>query len=196
MELWPDGPLVLPHEFTVDGHPLTVPHIEIHTLVGWLAYGHWWELYPGTIPGDEMMPLTLRWYDDDDPFDYEHLHHVAATLLGRLAGLSGMPGAGDGFWSGQRIAVTALLEWPRYVAWCAAHGRGALDGQLYEVIGAMYAWLCDRCGGGEAIEQLDAQIFAPPPYVTSASPEVLPQWVRDEEARAALATLTERLPGE
>jgi hypothetical protein len=196
VELWPDGPLVLPHEFTVDGHPLTVPEIETSTLVGWLAYGRWWELYPGTIPGDEMMPLTVRWYDDEDPLDYEHLYHVAATLLGRLAGLGGTSGAGDGFWPGRRIAVTALIEWPRYAAWCAAHGRSPVTGPLYEVVGAMYAFLRDRCGGGEALEDLDAQIFAPPPYVSAVGPELVPQWVRDDEARAALASLNERLPGE
>jgi hypothetical protein len=194
-ELWHGGPVVLPHSFTLDDVELTIPEIAPTTLVGWLAFGQWWSLFPHTVHTG-MEVFNARFHDDDDAFDYEHLHDPATVIFGRMTGMAALHEGTDGWWPGRRIAYTALCEWPRYAAWCALHGQEPAGGQLYEIVPRMYAWLCERAGPGEGIQKLDAQIYEPPPYAAKLAEDEIPDWLRAEEAANALATLNERFPGE
>jgi hypothetical protein len=195
VELWPGGPLVLPHEFWVDEHRLVLPETKPATLLGWLAGGAWWELIPLSLDPNQALPLNLRFHDPDDDYDYEHWWEIATTLLGRLSGLSTLDGSTDGYWPARRLASTALHDWPFYAAWCAEHGRAPLRGQLYEIMGQIYGWMRFRAGPG-GVEKLDAQVFAPPPYKPVAANEAVPRQIRDQEAALALAALREQLPGD
>lgn len=201
-ELWRNGPLILPHEFTVDGQDFILPQIETATLLGWLGHGAWWELFPGSIDSETLLPITLRFRSPYDDFDYEHLHDVATVLFGRLSGMATLDGGGDGWWPGQRLAATALLDWPSYSAWCADRGHYPLRGDLFDVMGRVYAWTratratpMDR-EVFQAREKLDQRLFAPPPHVSVAAEAALPRSVRDAEAALALASLRDTLPGE
>lgn len=194
MELWPGGPLVLPHEFWVDEHRLVLPEIKPHTLLSWLASGAWWELTPLSLDANQALPLNLRFHDPDDDYDYEHWWEIATTLLGRLSGLSTLDGSTDGYWPARRLASTALHDWPFYAAWCAEHGRAPLRGHLYEIMGQIYGWMRFRHGPG-GIDKLDAQVFAPPPYKPITVTDAVPRQIRDQEAALALAALGEQMPG-
>lgn len=202
-ELWRGGPLVLPHEFTLDGLKLVIPKIPTGQLFGWLGHGAWWELFPGCVEPNSMLSTMLRFRSMTDDFDFEHFHDVATVLFGRLTGLHSLDGTGDGWWPGQRMAATALLDWPSYGAWCAEHGSYPLAGDLFEVMGRVYAWMratratpMDK-DTYQAREKLDQRVFAPPPYQRAISSEAsLPRSVRDAEAAMALAALRDTLPGE
>lgn len=194
-ELWPQGPLTLPHEFTLNGQPMIIPHIPTPTLLGWLRGGQWWQLFPYTIPDSDLTAISLRLLDDDDDLDWYHFHHVGTLLLGGLSGMALADGTSDGYWPARRLAATALNMWPVYSAWCATHGLSPVDRPLYEVMGSIYAWLRSTEGPDEVIT-LEQKIWEPPPYLAAVAPEALPQHVRDAEAAAALATLGEMLPGE
>jgi hypothetical protein len=194
-ELWANGPLELPHEFWVDDRFQLLPEIPTATLLGWAAYGSWWELYPASVESGQMLALMRRFADDDDEYDYEHLYDVASTLFGRLSGLASPDGVNDGWWPARRLAATALAEWPSYSAWCAAHGNAPIAGPLHQVMGAIFGWLIDRAGP-DGYDKLAQQVFDPPPHALTANVRVLPQAIRDQEAALALASLGERLPGE
>lgn len=189
-ELWLGGPLVLPHTFTLDGHELTLSEVPTPTLLGWLASGNWSRLFPGLVSAEQMLPFTLRFRDDDDVFDYDHLYYVATVLFGRLTGMASLDGLTDGWWPGQRLAATALHNWPIYSAWCAAHGHGPFDGALHQSISSIYAWLRERATP-EGWDRLDQTIFAPPPHLATLSEAAVPRAIRDAEASAALAALRE-----
>lgn len=198
-ELWPGGPLTLPHELWIDGHRVVVPELDNATLLHWLAMGAWWELVPNVLDYQQFLPLMSRWVNDDDDYDFEHMWDVATTILGRLTGLASLDGGTDGYWPGRRLAATALQDWPMYCAWCAQHGVDPLGGRFYEVMGGVYAWTRDRAASqptpGE--DKLNQQLFGPPPYVAvKADTASIPRHVRDQEAAMALAALREQLPGE
>lgn len=189
-ELWPGGPIELPHDITLDGVLITVPEVPSTTLLSWLSIGAWWSLVPAALDPEELMPFLLRFQDEEDEFDYEHLWDVGVVLFGRLAGM-GRDG-GPGWWPARRLAATAVTHWPQYTAWCAAHGTDPVDGPLWQIMGRVYAWLRERAGP-QQVDRLDHQIWEPPPFEASA---VVPQHVRDEEARMALAALGEVGGGE
>lgn len=194
-ELWPLGPIVLPHEFVVDGHHFELPEIRSAVLLGWLAAGEWWRLFPGSVDDLPLAPLGRRMRDDHDDFGFVHLHAVATGLMGGLAGLA--TSTSTGWWPARRLAAAAVSTWPSYSAWCASHATPTLDKPLHEVIGGIYAWV--RSGvPPQGWEVLDHNIWAPPPYVRSpaATADHLPEHVREAEAAAAMATLMETLPGE
>lgn len=71
-ELWPGGPIHLPHTFVLDGDSFTVPVLDTGTLFGCLAYGAWWELVPNALTDDEKLVLAERLHDAD-PLEMEHL---------------------------------------------------------------------------------------------------------------------------
>ncbi len=193
-ELWPGGPVVLPHEFWIDEHRLVLPEIPVTDLLGWLAGRMWWELIPGRLDPAQAMPIVLRHLDEDDDFDLEALHDPATVILGRMSGLATIDGTQDGWWPAHRLAVTALTDWPMYSGWCAAHGTNPLGGPLHQVMGAIYGWLGDRAGPDGA-DKLAQQIFGPPPHQAVAE-AALPRAIRDQEAALAMAALREQLPGE
>lgn len=194
-ELWPGGPVELPHHFTFDGHDMVLPEIPTHQLLGWLACGSWWQLLPQSIAFDEIAPLVIRLVDpEDEGFDFEHLWEPAITLFAGLAGTRPMEGGGTGWWPAVRLASTAVTQWTLFAGWCASHGTHPLDGPLWMVIGRVYAWLRDgRDSNGLA--KLEQQIWAPPPMVMGNASSELPRHVRDEEAALALKTLNETIPG-
>lgn len=197
-ELWPDGPVELPHEFVLDEFRLTLPEIPTVTLFGWLSSGAWWQLFPQAIDDLQLLSFNLRFIDDRDVFDFEHMCDVATVLFAALAGTRPRDGAGTGWWPAVRLAASARVNWPVYVGWCGAHGTDPLDGPLWQVIGNIYGWLRDGRGGNpDELAKLDQTIWAPPPVAatTSATAE-LPRHVRDEEAALALAALHEAVPGE
>jgi hypothetical protein len=195
-ELWPGGPVELPHAFIFDGHHLALPEIPTHQLLGWLACGSWWQLLPQSVTFDEIAPLVIRLVDPEDhAFDFEHLWEPAITLFAGLAGTRPLEGGGGvGWWPAVRIASTAVTQWTVFAAWCASHGTDPLDGPLWLVIGRIYAWLRDG-RTPDALAKLDQQIWAPPAMATATTSAELPRHVRDEEAALALRALNETLPG-
>lgn len=196
-ELWAGGPIELPHTFTIDDVPLEIPQIPTATLLGWLARGTWMRLIPEAIEPMSMLPLLMRFADDRDVFDFEHLWDPAVTLLGRLAGMHSPDGSGTGWWPAVRLAATATAHWPVYTAWCAGRGTGPLDGPLWRVVGSIYGWLrSSREGSEQELAKLDQQIWTPPVIQHATEPEQLPRHVREEEAKLALAALNETMPGE
>jgi hypothetical protein len=193
-ELWPHGPLTLPHEIRIDGHSVLIPEVPTATLLGIIARGCWWEFFPVFADPATMEPVLWRFYDDDDPFEFEHLWTIATILLGRLSGMATIDGSTDGWWPARRMAATALGDWASYAAWCATHGCDPLDGPLYRVVGAIYGWLIDRAGY-EGRSKLDQQIFGPPPHVP-INQAAVPRHLRDAEAAMALAALREAGAGD
>lgn len=193
-ELWAGGPIELPHAFTLDGHQLVLPQIPTEKLLGALAAAAWWELLPQAVAFDQMVPLLVRLVDDADEWDYECLWEPATVLFAGLAGTLPRDGAGTGFWPGVRLAATAVVQWPLYSAWCAAHGTPPLEGPLWEVISRVYAFARDGLDSA-GLAKLEQQIWAPPPVKAAVDPAALPRHVRDEEAALALASLNEAMAG-
>ena len=194
-ELWPGGPLELPHEITIDGHRLVIPEISTSQQLSWLARGAWWEILPAAVELEQVIPLAIRLENQDDyGFDFEHFWEPATLIFAGLAGTIPRDGVGTGWWPAIRLASTALVQWPLYVAWCASHGTGPLDGPLWRVIANVYAWLRDG-RDAQDLAKLEQQIWAPPPIRTATDPAELPRHVRDEEASLALAALGEAMSG-
>lgn len=194
-ELWPGGPVTLPHELSIDGHRLVIPEIDTPRLLFWLASGQWWGLIPEALDPGQALPLMLRFHDEHDVFDYEHLWDVATLLLGRMSGLSTLDGKVDGYWPARRLAATALHDWALYAAWCASHGQDPVGGQLHQVITRIYAWMRERAGP-QRLERVEQDIFAAPPHVAVATADMpVPRHIRDQEAALALAALREVVPG-
>lgn len=187
-ELWPGGPLELPHTFTVDGHSLTIRDTPAPTLLSWLARGAWWNLFLLAIEPAEMLPLVLRLKDEDDDFEYDHLAHMGIPLLGRMTGMATVNGSSDGYWPGVRIAVSAMHSWPLYAAWCAQRGTAPHEGPLHQMVTSMHGWLIDR-NGEEGYEKLQLDIYSPPPYATNTDPDAVPPHILESEAAMAMASL-------
>lgn len=196
-ELWPGGPVELPHTITVDDVELTLPEMPTLRLLHLLAARAWWELLPNAVKPSESAPLFLRLFDDDDELDFEHLWEPAIIVLGRLAGTGLRTDGGTGWWPAVRLAGQAIADWPLFNAWCAGHGMDPSTAPLWRVIGAIYAWLRSLFPSQD-LSKLDQEIWAPPPFVANAATvtQELPRHVRDEEAALALAALRETLPGE
>jgi hypothetical protein len=195
-ELWPGGPIELPHTITLDGLTLTLPATPTFDLLHLMATGSWWNLLPNALPPQERATLLARVFDDEDPLDFEHLWDPAVTLLGRLAGTASRHSGGTGWWPAIRMCAWALGDWPLFNAWCAEHGLDIAAAPPWRATGAIYGWL-RTLTPAENLANLEQEIWAPPPFaVASTSVDELPRHVRDEEAALALAALRETLPGE
>ncbi|KGI79380.1 hypothetical protein IL38_24090 [Actinopolyspora erythraea] len=189
-ELWPGGPISLPHQVTLDGVSCTIPELDTATVVGVLARGAWWEIVPNALPDDERTEIARRLDDDHDPLEFEHLWLVATTVLARLSGATAHGGS-HGWHSAQRIAATMAASWIDYVSWCATKGFTPLSGPVWQTIGSGLACLRESQQEETDLTQLEAKLFAPGPQ-----PSSVPRHTPEEEARAALAALDETLPGE
>lgn len=194
-ELWPGGPITLPHIFTHDGVELVVPQLPLNELLYWLSSGQWWQLYPNSVDANTMIPLRHRLFDANDPFDLIHLHNVATTLFGRLSGLA--PSTGTGWWPAVRLANLALAQWPLFHAWCVSHHITPLEGTLMSTMGAAYAWIRDGLAP-EQLSKLEQELWATPARESAPSvpSEELPEHIRQDEAGAFLAAMGESFPGE
>lgn len=193
-ELWPGGPIELPHPVEIGGILLTIPHVATFDLLHLIATGSWWQLVPNRLDAEHGQALFERLDDDDDAFDFEHLWEPATALLGRVAGLATRQG-GIGWYPAMRLASSALAEWPLFNAWCASVGLDVDAAPPWKAIGGVYAWLRASVSS-ENLAKMEQEIWAPPPAVVRASPQQLPRHVRDEEAALALAALREVMPGE
>lgn len=195
MELWPGGPLELPHQITLDGHVIEFPEIPTHRLLGWLSQGMWWELFPNAVDVESFAPFMLRFLDDDDlDIDFEHMWVPAITVFAGLAGTAPREGGGIGWWPALRLAASAVVQWQHFSAWCATRNLDPLGGPLWRTIAAVYAWLRELTPP-EDLPKLENQIWGPPPGSMSVREEQ-PRHVRDQEAALALAALRETMPGE
>lgn len=155
-ELWPGGPIELPHAFSVDDVEMTLPEIPVRDQLWWLASGNWPALYPSSVLGAAAEPILRRFVDDDDDgMDYEHLWECATLLFGHLAGLATPEDGESGWWPAMRLASTALYAWPQYSAWCAEHGADPLGGPLWRVIATIYSWLRVGAQNPDALQRLD-----------------------------------------
>jgi hypothetical protein len=195
-EMWPGGPLTLPHSIVHDGIELTVPELPVNDLFYWLASGQWWQLYPNALPNVDTEPLRKRLFDPKDDLDLIHLHDVATRLFGRLSGMA--PPQGTGWWPSVRLANVALVQWPLFNAWCTAHGVAPFGGTLMTTVSASYAWMREGLHG-EQMAKFEQALWEAPPVRSSAAavePEELPEHLRQEEASAFLAALGESLPGQ
>lgn len=195
-ELWPGGPIELPHQITIDGIELTLPAIPTPELLYLVATQSWWQLLPNAVDPEQAVPLMERIHDAGDHFDFEHLWDPAILVLGRAAGIAPRKASSAAaWWAAVRVAGNALGEWPLFSAWCARHDVDITGGPLWKVVAAAYAWLRDQVAPQD-LAKLEQQIWAPPPFAPAAAPEELPEHVRAEEAALALAALRESLPGE
>jgi hypothetical protein len=194
-ELWPGGPLTLPHIIVHDGVEMLVPDLPVSDLFHWLSTAQWWRLYPHAVDADVMEPLRVRLFDEDDPLDLVHLHDVATRLFGRLAGMAS--GSGTGWWASVRLANAAINQWPLFNAWCTGHNVRPLDGTLMTAVAAAYAWMRDGLYG-EQMAKFEQALWETP-VISSApvtEPEELPEHLRQEEASAFLVAMGEALPGQ
>lgn len=195
-ELWPGGPLTLPHTIVHDGVELTVPELPVTDLLYWLGSGQWWQLYPNALPAEDTDPLRQRLFDPDDPFDLVHMHDVATRLFGRLSGMA--PPDGSGWWPAVRLANVAITQWPVFNAWCTGRGVAPLVDSLMTAVSAAYAWLRDGLNA-EQLSKFELLLWETPARAmppAAATPEELPEHLRQEEATAFLAALGESLPGQ
>lgn len=195
-ELWPGGPITLPHTLTHDGIELTIPEFPVTDLLYWLSTGQWWCLYPNGITDRAAAePLNERLNDPDDEFDMIHLHVVGTVLFGRLAGTA--PPSGSGWWPAVRLATSALRHWPLFHAWCVGHALDPLSSSLMTVISAAYAWLRETVPD-DKIGKFENDLWAAPATASApaAEPEELPEHIRAQEAQMMLAAMNESLPGQ
>lgn len=206
-ELWPEGPIVLPHTITHDGVELTIPDLPTTKLLYWLATGQWWQLYPGAVDQAEFKVLYERLFDPDDELDLGHISIVSKRLFGRLAGMAYH--SGDGWWPSVRLAADALSRWPLFASWCAVRTIKPLDATLWEAVMMMYGWVRDGLLPQE-LAKLEQELWSVPQGAVgkAAGPESsgdaeakylpedqLPDHVRDEEASAFLSMFSEQVPG-
>lgn len=194
-ELWPGGPLTLPHTFTHDGVELTMPELPTNDLLYWLGTGQWWRLYPNAIGAQAVEPLRAKLFAPEDPFDLIHLHDVGTRLFGRLAGMA--PPDGTGWWPSVRLANVAISQWPLYNAWCTGHGIAPLSGSLMTAVSASYAWMRDGLSP-EQLAKFEQLLWETPVRAAApnAEPDELPEHIRQDEAGAFLAAMGESLPGQ
>lgn len=204
-ELWPGGPINLPHTITHDGVEVTIPEVAVNDLLYWLSTAQWWQLYPNAVDPEALAPLHERILDPDDPFDLIHLADVARTVFGRLA--STTPKNGTGWWPAVRLAFHALDQWSLFNAWCVHHAVDPLARDLGHAIGAAYAWRRDGLPP-EHLAEFEKDLWSVPalaaraPKVAAAratpapAEQEIPEHVREQEAGAFLAALGEQFPGE
>lgn len=193
-ELWPGGPITLPHTFAHDGVEVVIPEQKPADLLYWLSSGQWWQLYPNAADQETLLPLKTRLFDPDDHLDMIHLHDVGTTLFGRLTGMA--PTTGTGWWPSVRLAHIAITQWPLFNAWCVQHGVDPLAGTLMSTTGAIYAWIRDGLGP-EQLAKFEQELWSTPARASAPSVpiEELPEHVRQDEAGAFLAAMGESLPG-
>lgn len=201
-ELWPGGPLTLPHAIVHDEVELTIPELPVNTLFYWLGSGQWWQLYPNAVPAAQSEPLRDRLFDPGDPFDLVHLHDVATRLFGRLSGMAA-PGT-TGWWPSVRLANVAIMQWPQFNAWCTGHGVAPLADTLMTGVSAAYAWMREGLHG-EHLSKFEQLLWEAPTRATSSAAAAaastedtgdLPEHLRQEEAAAFLAAMGESIPGQ
>lgn len=188
-ELWPGGPVELPLILRLDGEDLTIPAVPTPQLLHMLATRSWWQLVPNHLPMGQLAHVARRLHDNDDPLDMEDLWHPTVEIMTRLAGLMDQHGTINP-WPGTRLAASAVVQWPLFIAWCATHGLDPAAAPLWRVMGGIYAWLRESMSGRD-LAKLEQDIWAPPPYVASGPDTELPQHVRDADATLALAALRE-----
>jgi hypothetical protein len=194
-ELWPGGPLTLPHTIVHDGVELAIPALPVTDLFFWLGTGQWWRLYPNAVDPETMDPLRERLFDPHDPFDLIHLHDVATRLFGRLAGMASEPHTG--WWPALRLANIAMTQWPQFNAWCTGHNVTPMAGSLMTAVSAAYAWMRDGLYG-EHLAKFEQTVWEVPvrSSAPTVEPEELPEHLRQEEASAFLVAMGEPLPGQ
>lgn len=194
-ELWPGGPLTLPHTFTHDGVEVTVPELPTPTLLHWLGTGQWWQLYPNAVDPDQTEPLRQRLFDPTDQLDLVHLHDVAIRLFGKLTGMA--PPDGTGWWPAVRLANATLAQWPLFHSWCVGHSVDPLHSSLMTTVTAAYAWLRDGLNRDQ-LAKFEHMLWEIPTIAAApnAEPTEIPEHVRQEEAGAFLAAMGENLPGQ
>jgi hypothetical protein len=197
-ELWPGGPIELPHDFLIDDEAMTLPATPVPKLLHWLGTGNWAALFPLSVDPHAVEPVLRRFVDHDGDLDYEHLYDAATLLWGHLAGTASADGSQGGWWPAMRLAATALHSWPAYCAWCAAHGTDPLGGPLWRVVTSIYGWLQSNVPDGRGAADLERDIWAPPPEPRgpAAAAAVPSAAVREQEAAMALASLGQLMPGE
>lgn len=194
-ELWPGGPLTLPHTLAHDGVEVTIPDFPVPTLLYWLGTAQWWQLYPNAVQDQVGLSLRTRMFDPDDPFDLIHLHDVATRVWGRLAGMA--PPEGTGWWPSVRLANVAITQWPLFNSWCTARGIAPLGESLMTTVSAAYAWMRDGLGP-EQLTKFEQTLWETPlrAAAPTAAPEEIPEHIREQEAGAFLAAMGEMLPGQ
>lgn len=214
-ELWPGGPIELPHRFRHDGVDLVLPTVPNATLLDLLTYGRWSHFYPGLIPEGHGWELELRYADPTDvAFEWHQFHWVARTLLGRIAGtMRQRPGQADddGYLAARVLSGRVLFNWPEFAAWCARHGfNDPMDRPFWLLMGAAYGWQQEaHATSAELLAELDRMLWPPRPALPpppEADPEaeaehaaprapgerpapVIPQHLLDEEQDFVLAEL-------
>lgn len=155
-ELWPGGPVELPHQFEHSGVLVQLPYVENMPLLELLAYGRWSHFYPGLMPEGQGWELEMRLWDQrDHGLDIRHLFWVASTLLGRMAGMHryrpadpadpvGFPEYEDsGYRAARQLSAWVLFNWPEFSGWCASRSINPTETPFWMLMGSAYQWQVD-----------------------------------------------------
>lgn len=190
-ELWPGGPLELPHRFEHSGVTITLPHVENTALLELLAYGRWSHFYPGLMPEDgEGWQLEMRLLDQRDrSLDIRHLYWVASTLLGRIAGMYRYRPADphdpinspefedSGYRAARQLSAWVLFNYPEFSGWCASRSMNLLEVPFWLLMGAAYQWQVELRGNDpDALMALQSHLWPP---VTERPATALPEGQED-----------------
>ena len=217
-ELWPGGPLELPHAFEHSGVRVQLPYVDNATLLEILAYGRWSHFYPGLMPEGQGWELELRLGDQRDrAFDIHTLYWVASTLLGRIAGMYryrpadpsdpiAFPEYEDsGYRAARQLSAWVLFNWAEFAGWCAGRALNPLEMPFWLMMGAAYRWQLELRGDDQdAVLELQETLWPPsadraqpalpasgvvPPGYAEVDGELIPQAWLDEERELLQAEL-------
>lgn len=209
-ELFPGGPLELPHSFEHAGVRVSLPYVDNMRLLEMLAYGRWSHFYPGLMPESQGWQLEMRLWDQTDRnFDIRHLFWVASTLLGRVAGMYRYRPADpadpittpeyedSGYRAARQLSAWVLFNWPEFIAWCTGRALNPVEMPFWLLMGSAYQWQLDLRGHDhDAIVALNDHLWptpservplaldsaaAPPPGYVEVDGELVPQAWLDEE---------------
>ena len=89
-----------------------------------------------------------------------------------------------------RLLVTALSEWPRFDGWCAARGVDPVALPPPRLASLVYHWLTGHLDRDKR-EEVDAQLWQPPPDRHPDAPDPAGPWSADAEMRDFTALMAD-----
>lgn len=174
-------PAPLPLVFEVDGTTFTLPDLDTRVWLDALVLDPpacWWQLIPVRLAAEGGNRLWERLRDSGDPFDIDHVEHVAETVLGEALGLD--------FHAGRRLAAMAYGNWLVFDGWCWTRGVDPLREPIGRVLAAVYHWRRSLCTKESEVSRVESEVWAPPPAVTASGRSrdpVPPGWSDELESQ-------------
>lgn len=180
-------PLPLPLTFHLDGRPLRLLERPTWWWLRILASqppGCWWFAVPASLEGEGAEHVVDRMLDAEDPLDLDDVERLAERVLGAALGVD--------LWAGHRLAQLAHGNWLAFDGWCASRGFDPLTQPVGRVLSAVYTWRVGLCEKKTDVQQVDAQVWAPPPQLTAAGrlrDQAPAGWDDDTEAAMFMAAM-------